>query len=98
MEGEVNDTRSANEFEASFPTIIPAVELTGSPQDKVRTLDTAIAQLQQLRRAVLGEPSLPPAHELRGRYINAPDWPWFTAGWVLGALFVLLLLLARSYA
>ena len=98
MEGEVKDTRFANDVEASFPTIIPALELAGSPQDKVRTLDTAIAQLQQLRRAVLGEPSLPPAHELRGRYINAPDWPWFTAGWVLGALFVLLLLLARSYA
>jgi hypothetical protein len=38
MEGEVNDTRSANDVEASFPTIILAVELAGSPQEVVLVL------------------------------------------------------------
>ena len=84
---------------AEFPQLIPAMELKGPREEQLRTLAAAIAHLQQLRRLVAGEslPGLPP-YELRGRYIDAPVWPWFTAGWILGALFVLLLLLARSYA
>jgi len=35
--------------------------------------------------------------EPRGPYINAPVWPWFAAGWIVGALFVLLFLIAWTY-
>jgi hypothetical protein len=90
--------RSADDADGGPLAIIPAVELTGSRQDRLRTLDATIAQRQHLRSTSFGEAPMPPPYEVRGRYINAPVWPWFTAGWALGALFVLLLLLARSYA
>ena len=89
----------ADSTNGDLPLVIPAIELKGSPAEKLRTLDEAIVRLRHVRRAVMGEPAagIPP-HELRGRYIDAPSWPWFLAGWVFGALFVLVLLVARTYA
>ena len=82
-----------------MPEVIPPVELQGSRADRLRTLDAAIARLQALKRAVAGEPAtVTPPSELHGPYINAPVWPWFVAGCVLGALFVLLFVVAWSYS
>jgi hypothetical protein len=52
-----------------------------------------------VRRSLAGQP-VPgaPAYELYGRYINAPVWPWLAAGWVLGALFVVLFVVAWRYS
>ena len=77
----------------TVPDVIPAVPLTGSRADKVRAIDAALAQLEQLRAALSDEPG-PRAirAELRGPYINAPVWPWTVAGWSFAALFLALLL------
>jgi hypothetical protein len=80
------------------PEVIPAVELHGSRADRLRTLDAAIARLQALKRAIGGEPAATPPSELHGPYINAPVWPWFAAGCVLGALFVLLFVVAWRFS
>ena len=85
------------EAEADRPQVIPSVELTGSRADKLRTLDAAIARLQQIRNTLTWEALVPP-YELHGRYINAPVWPWFVAGWIVGALFVVVFLVAWSWA
>jgi hypothetical protein len=79
--------------------IIPAVELTGSPGARLRTLDVAIAQLQRQRRSMVGDASpVPHPHELHGPYLHAPVWPWFLAGWIIGALFVLMFVFSRAFA
>ena len=77
--------------------IVPAIELTGSPADQRQTLDRAIAELQQLRRELSPQTAEPPT-DVRGRYIDAPVWPWFFAGWLVGALFVLSFVIARMFA
>ena len=81
------------------PERIPSVELHGSDADRLRTLDAAIARLEALKYVIAGE-TVPAASrsELHGPYINAPDWPWFAAGCVLGAMFVLLFVVAWSYS
>ena len=64
----------------------------------VNTLDAVMASLQQLRHALAGEsPAEAPPSELQGRYINAPAWPWFAAGWIVGALLMLLFFVAWTY-
>jgi hypothetical protein len=81
------------------PVIIPAVELRGSLADRLRMLDAAIAREQELRRTIAGEAlSEEPPSELHGPYLHAPVWPWFAAGWVVGALFVLMFVFARVFA
>jgi hypothetical protein len=40
----------------------------------------------------------PPRAELDGPYINAPVWPWLTAGWLMAATYVLSIVVAHSYA
>jgi hypothetical protein len=80
------------------PETIPAVLLRGSDADKLKTLDAAMARLQELRGRLVGEPAAPEAPEIRGRYLHAPVWPWFAAGWILGALFMLMFVLARALA
>jgi len=82
----------------SEPQILPAVELRGSPTERLETLDATIVHLLNVRSALVGEPAGPPPFELHGRYLNAPSWPWFAAGCVLGALFVLLFVLAWSWS
>jgi hypothetical protein len=81
------------------PIVIPSLELTGSPGDRLQTLDASIAQLQKLRCSIVGDASPEPRpHELYGPYLHAPVWPWFVAGWVIGALFVLMFVFARVLA
>lgn len=49
-----------------------------------KTLDSVIESLQHLRSALAGESTTEaPPSELQGRYINAPVWPWFAAGWIV---------------
>jgi hypothetical protein len=81
------------------PIVIPAVELSGSQTDRLRALEASIVRLQQLKLTLVGEasPHEPPS-ELRGPYLHAPVWPWFLAGWVAGALFVLMFVFARLWA
>ena len=35
-----------------------------------------------------------PPYEVDGPYIDAPDWPWRVAGWLVNAIIVLLFVLA----
>jgi hypothetical protein len=88
----IDDDRGAS-------VVIPAIELRGSLRDRLQTLDSAIARLYSMRGALAGEP-VPgaPPNEVYGRYVNAPVWPWFTAGCVIGALFVLVFVIAWSYS
>jgi hypothetical protein len=88
-----------NDTALGAPVIIPAVELRGSPGERLRTIDASIARLQKLRRTLIGDPASD-AHpyELHGPYLHAPVWPWFVAGWVIGALFVLMFVFARVLA
>jgi hypothetical protein len=83
---------------AGAPVVIPSVELTGSPADRLRTLDASIARLHKLRRTMAGDLPDAPPYELHGPYLHAPAWPWFAAGWVIGALFVLMFVFARMLA
>lgn len=81
------------------PKVIPSVELKGSRREQLRALDAFIERLERFRRALVeGRPVRPEGHEYASRYISSPSWPWFTAGVVLGASFVLLMLVARSCA
>ena len=67
-------------------------------QTTAKALDAVIANLQQLRSTLVGETQTEtPLSELQGRYIDAPVWPWFAAGWIVGALVVLLFLVAWTY-
>ena len=60
-------------------------------------LDRAIRSLQQLREALEEPGPVTPPKELYGRYIDAPVWPWFWAGWTAGALIVLMFVVAWIY-
>ena len=63
-----------------------------------KTLDGVIDALQQLRSTLAGEmPTEARPSELYGRYINAPVWPWFAAGLVVGALFVVMFIAAWTF-
>ena len=94
----VND-RVPGRDDAGAPVVIPAVELRGSLAERLMTLTAAIDRLCSMRHALAREP-VPgaPPYEVYGRHINAPVWPWFTAGCVLGALFTLAFVLAWSYS
>ena len=98
-----NDDRhraTGNEdVEVSVSHFIPSVELKGSRAQKLRKLDTLIAYLERLRRTLATDTVAErTGYEGPSRYIDAPVWPWLAAGIVLGALFVLLVVLAWSYA
>ena len=95
----MSTNHTSHEDDSMVPQMIPALKLEGPRMEQLKALDAAIGRLEQLRRNLVGEPAphVPPG-ELHGRYINAPVWPWFAAGWVLGALFVLAFLLAGALA
>jgi hypothetical protein len=79
--------------------VIPSVELRGSRREQLRMLDALIDRLERFRRALVeGRPARPEGHEYASPYVSSPSWPWFTAGIVVGASFVLLMLVARSCA
>jgi len=81
------------------PLVIPAVELSGSHADRLRALNASIVRLQQLKRTLVGDTTPHEAStELHGPYLYAPVWPWFLAGWIIGALFVLMFVFARALA
>jgi hypothetical protein len=72
---------------------IPSVELKGSIAEKLNTLDRLITYLQRLRHGIAGaRPVRGGVYEGPGRHVDAPSWPWFTAGVALGAMFVLMLI------
>jgi len=62
--------------------------------DPLTTLDGAIASLQRLRDQFDDRSTGAPQHEVFGRYINAPVWPWFFAGTLVGAVIVLMFAVA----
>ena len=62
--------------------------------DPLTTLDGAIASLQRLRDQFDDRPDNARQHEVFGRYINAPVWPWFFAGTLVGAVIVLMFAVA----
>ena len=71
---------------------IPSVELKGSRAEQLRTLDTLIVYLEQLRGTLAGNTTV-----ARGKYgsprlyVAQRAWPWFAAGALASAAFVLLL-------
>ena len=73
---------------------IPSVELTGSREDKLRKLDTLIVYLHQLRERLDGDAAVKP---LTGALFRWSARQWFTAGFLLGAVCVLLLLAGRRW-
>jgi len=78
-----------------IPHFIPSVELKGSTAEKLNTLDTLLTHLHRLRYSIAGaQPMRGGVYEGPGRHVNAPSWPWFTAGIALGAFFVLMLVAA----
>ena len=79
---------------AGQPEVIPPLELRGSLAEKLRAIDAAIIRLEVLRGSLAGEPARPRPSELQGPYINAPVWPWFAAGWFVGAICVLMFVIA----
>ena len=92
-EHEDDSAVRAGESELKISHFIPSVELTGSRTDKLEKLDTLITYLERLRRSLAGD--TPPARggfEGPSRYVGRPAWPWFTAGTLLGAVFVLLMM------
>lgn len=87
-----------DDAERKISHFIPSLELTGSVAEKLDTLDTLIGYLQTLRRNLTGDASAVTPYEGRSRYATTPAWPWFAAGVVIGALFVVMLLLAHSWS
>ena len=78
---------------------VPSVTLTGSTAEQLEALEASIAHLLRLRHELTGDslqPTMPP--ELHGPYLNAPVWPWFLAGWIVGALFVLMFVFASFWS
>ena len=92
--------RKSSEDDGSHASVVlPPLELKGSSEEKLQAIDAEIRRLEQLRRSVSGDVSKNIlSQELYGPYINAPVWPWLAAGWVLGALFVLLFVVAWSFS
>jgi hypothetical protein len=91
-------TAAADEAEMNISHFIPSLELKGSRAHKLMQLDTLIAYLQRLRVSLAGDAdAVRSTYEGPSRYIDAPAWPWLVAGIVLGALFVVLLVVAWSY-
>ncbi len=81
---------TADEFERHITHVVPAVELRGSRDEKLRRLDRLMGYLEELRCGIAGAGPL----EQRGiegpsPHANSPAWPWFGAGVVLAVLFVL---------
>jgi hypothetical protein len=99
---EIHDEHGAQmsgEAEAKISHFIPSVELKGSRGEKLQKLDTLIVYLDQLRRSLAANTTGGQGgYEDPGRYGESPAWPWFAAGALVGALFVLLLLAARTWA
>lgn len=95
-----DEQRSADRAESNISHFIPSLELKGSRVDKLRQLDTLIGHLQRLRRSLAGDGRDPARGGFEGpsRLIGSPDWPWLSAGAVLGALCVVLFIAARSCA
>ena len=91
----MTDGRTSSDANAADqPEVIPQLELRGSLAEKLRALDAAIIRLEVLRGSLAGEPLRPRPSEVEGPYINAPVWPWFAAGWFLGAICVLMFVIA----
>jgi hypothetical protein len=65
----------------------------------MRMKDVLAAALQEMPQTLAGEVApVAAAPSVYGRDINAPDWPWWTAGWTLSALFALFVLVAWSHS
>jgi hypothetical protein len=89
----------SNDDASGASVVLPPLELKGSTEEKLKAIDAEMRRLEQLRRSVAGDVSKNIlSQELYGPYLNAPVWPWFAAGWVLGALFVLLFVVAWSFS
>jgi hypothetical protein len=87
------------DVEHQISHVIPSFELAGSRIEKIGQLDAVVDHLLRVRRMLAGEqqPHVP-GYEGPSRYIDAPNWPWLTAGVVIGALFALLLIVAHSWS
>src|SRR2546430_1940767 len=89
--------RAAEDAELRISHFIPSVDLKGSRNDKLETLDTLIIDLERVRKSLAGETVVARGgFGGPGRHIGSPTWPWFAAGALLGALFLLLIILARG--
>ena len=96
---EENRSGISDETEVRISHFIPSVELKGSRSEKLRTLDTLIVYLEQLRGTLAGNTTVARGkYESPRLYIAQPAWPWFAAGALASAALVLLLLVAKGCA
>jgi hypothetical protein len=82
------DGARREETELLISHFIPSVELTGSRADKLRKLDTLIVYLEGLRRRLAGNVAM----SRPSRTVGSRSWSWFTAGALVGALLLYILL------
>jgi hypothetical protein len=69
-----------------------------SESQGIRVAET-IEKRHWLQLLVLADvPAANPPYERDGRYINAPVWPWFTAGTVFAALFLVFVLIEYYFS
>lgn len=83
-----------NPVEERLTRFIPSVQLLGTRADKLRTLDTLIAHLEQLRHRLAGDPFPSAIYDSRTPLATSPSWSWFSAGIALAGVVVLLFALA----
>jgi hypothetical protein len=94
-----DDAKAENESETRISHFIPSVELKGSRDEKLEKLDTLIRYLEHLRHRLAGDAAATLASDGRpSPFAARPAWPWFAAGVLASALFLLLAVAARSCA
>lgn len=98
QERRSNPGMSSDDQELQVSYYIPSVELKGSRAERLARLDTLIRYLEELRRQLAGDAAPRATYEGPSRYVDRPFWPWFLAGAIAGALFLLLAIAARSCA
>lgn len=93
MRPHERDAQVRGDLEMNISHFIPSVELRGSRAEKIAKLDTLIVHLEQLRRSLAGDIAAGRGtYEGSGLFVESPAWP--STGMLLGALFLLLLLVA----
>lgn len=93
-----NTTSRPADADTRITHVIPAVELTGSREQCLRTLDTLIDYLQRMRRTLAGATDVAASTPERpSRYLHAPDWPWIAGGIAVVALLLALTMMAYDF-
>jgi hypothetical protein len=85
-----------SQTEMKISHVVPALELHGTLEQKLRRLNEAIGHLEQLRCRLTGESQAYTAAVRRTLRSEAPEWPWIAVGILIALLPVLALLVRAS--